>query len=228
MPVIGGRFYANPAFGEALERAREQEAARSAGREPGRVGESLENKRVTRSAAARTEEKPPTPQQVIDQVRNSEEYRRLGKDQRNERAQKLFDALAQHYGNMGAIYDMARFAEAPDSGEDFEGFHVGTKPGRNAARHFFWSAAITAETNSGVAAALGYAKEGYDLVGGDMLRKLTGRDVHLPGAGHPAAQDLAANAAGRRLARELHERQHNMPFPQVEKSPVKLSSYTQF
>ena len=29
MPVIGGRFYANPAFGEALERVRVEDAARS-------------------------------------------------------------------------------------------------------------------------------------------------------------------------------------------------------
>ena len=29
MPIIGGRFYANPAYGKALEEAREEDAARS-------------------------------------------------------------------------------------------------------------------------------------------------------------------------------------------------------
>lgn len=128
---------------------------------------------------------------------------------------------------MAATYHMAEFAEKGDSvGDFFNGFTVGTKPGPNAARHFFWSAVIAGESNSALAWLAGLAKEGYDLVGGEIPRKLHIRTA--PGAGYPARQDLAANEAGRRFVRELRQRQQGLPFLQFDRSAVNLSDYTQF
>lgn len=140
----------------------------------------------------------------------------------------MFEALADKYGNIAATYHMAEFAEGGESaGDFFNGFTVGTKPGRNAARHFFWSAVIAGESNSAVAWLAGLAKEGYDLLGGEIPRMINPR-LTLPGAGYPARQDLAANEAGRRFVRELQRRQQPLPFLQLDRSPVNLSDYTQF
>ncbi len=40
MPIIGGRFYANPAFGEAMEKAREHDRRMEAAQHEKREGES--------------------------------------------------------------------------------------------------------------------------------------------------------------------------------------------
>lgn len=173
-------------------------------------------------------EKKPSAEQILQQVRNSREYKSLGENQGNQRAQMLFDTLATHHGNDSAVYHMARFAGGRESEDDFRGFRIGENTDRSAARHFFWSAHITLGANSPVAATLGYAKEAYALAGRNTIPPLFGLPGPLRGAGHFDAKDLATNAAGRRFGRDLEARRRKLPWYEMDTARVTLSPYTEF
>ena len=153
--------------------------------------------RESQSVHASGEARRP-PVDIIKGTRQTEAYQKASG---NERAQMLFDAVAGKYGHAGALFALALFAGTREARDDFESFAVGSEKegfntGQSAARHFFWSASVTASGNPLAAFALGNIKETYDLVG---------RKLRLPGAGHFDVKDLSTNAAGRRLGLRIYQ-----------------------
>ena len=133
----------------------------------------------------------PTPEQIIERTRKTQEYQRASA---NQRLQMLIRAAARDYGTdpVVPVVHVYNFSRTQAGRDDLKEFYAGPDTRASAAHHFLLSAVLTMDFGERAAEELGWAKEFYDA---SFLGWLSG--------GVPAWEDILANQIGREFARDI-------------------------